>query len=424
MIKRRDGFTLTELMITMVIFVLVIAAASNIFSGLVTQFKQQSKIAETNIEGIAGLELMRFDIEQAGYGLPWNVDANGDGFADADWTNLANYKEAVSTGSPDPANYNDADDATGTGGNAPRAIVCDNNVGYNNSDYLVIKATNIATNDTAQKWTYIANAGSNNTLMTQFGSSAEDLVDGERVIVTIPSKDDSQKILLTDDTSGSRKFFASFDTDLTTFTNNYADLVPFANSYQTHLIYGVDDNTDLRMPFNRADFFIERPSSIPSQCAPNTGVLYKTTVNHKDGKLSYFPLLDCVADMQITFRLDMNDDGTAATISDANGTTINNTTEGVLPANVQETLNNAALIRQRLKEIRVYILAHEGQKDATYTFNNFTGMATCPTCITVGNAAADDNAALTKDFDLSIIPEFRNYRWKVYSMSIIPYNLR
>jgi len=58
MIKREDGFTLVELMITMVVFVFFIAAASNVFTGLRTQFKQQIKLAETNIEGIGGLEIL------------------------------------------------------------------------------------------------------------------------------------------------------------------------------------------------------------------------------------------------------------------------------------------------------------------------------------------------------------------------------
>jgi prepilin-type N-terminal cleavage/methylation domain-containing protein len=44
MIKREEGFTLIELLITMVIFILVIAAGSQIFTGLLTQFKQQSKV--------------------------------------------------------------------------------------------------------------------------------------------------------------------------------------------------------------------------------------------------------------------------------------------------------------------------------------------------------------------------------------------
>ena len=71
--KSVAGFTMVELMVTMVVFVLAISAASQIFTKLLTQFKQQSKIAETNIEGIVGLDLLRQDIKHAGLGLPWNV---------------------------------------------------------------------------------------------------------------------------------------------------------------------------------------------------------------------------------------------------------------------------------------------------------------------------------------------------------------
>ena len=55
--KPEAGFTMVELMVTMVVFVLAISAASQIFTKLLTQFKQQSKVAETNIEGIVGLDL-------------------------------------------------------------------------------------------------------------------------------------------------------------------------------------------------------------------------------------------------------------------------------------------------------------------------------------------------------------------------------
>ncbi len=64
------GFTLVELMITMIIFVLAIAAASQIFVGLLNQFKQHSNIAETNIEGIIGLEMLRADIQQVVLACP------------------------------------------------------------------------------------------------------------------------------------------------------------------------------------------------------------------------------------------------------------------------------------------------------------------------------------------------------------------
>ena len=70
------------------------------------------------------------------------------------------------------------------------------------------------------------------------------------------------------------------------------------------MMYGVDQDTNLRMPFNRADYFISNTNA-PSRCAPNTGVLEKVVVNQSDGRLTNFlPLVDCVADMQVIFRLD------------------------------------------------------------------------------------------------------------------------
>ncbi len=94
----------------MVIFVFTIAAATNIFVPLLTQFKQQSKVAETQIEGIVGLDLLRRDIEQAGFGLPWNI---------ATAVTTATYSEASGNVSPltfPPSDYNDAPDP-------PRAIL-------------------------------------------------------------------------------------------------------------------------------------------------------------------------------------------------------------------------------------------------------------------------------------------------------------
>ena len=80
-VRREAGFTLVELMITMVVFVLVIAAASQVFTSLLTQFKQQNKMAETHIEGAVGLGILRHDLEHAGFGLPWNM--NGTAYTEA-----------------------------------------------------------------------------------------------------------------------------------------------------------------------------------------------------------------------------------------------------------------------------------------------------------------------------------------------------
>ena len=72
MTRREAAFTLVELMIAMAIVMLVLYAAINFFIVSVRQYKVQTKITETNVEGILGLELFRQDLENLGYGLPWN----------------------------------------------------------------------------------------------------------------------------------------------------------------------------------------------------------------------------------------------------------------------------------------------------------------------------------------------------------------
>ena len=59
-------------MIAMAIVMLVLYAAINFFIVSVRQYKVQTKITETNVEGILGLELFRQDLESLGFGLPWN----------------------------------------------------------------------------------------------------------------------------------------------------------------------------------------------------------------------------------------------------------------------------------------------------------------------------------------------------------------
>ena len=66
------------------------------------------------------------------------------------------------------------------------------------------------------------------------------------------------------------------------------------------------------------------------------------------------PLIDCVADMQVIYRLDTNNDGTIdSTVNDISGLT-------------------AQQIRDRVKEVRVYILSHEGQSDRSFRYRNST----------------------------------------------------
>lgn len=385
MIKRQAGFTLTELLITMAIFIFAITAITNVFVPLVTQFKQQSRIAETQIQGIVGLDILRRDLEQAGFGLPWVLPT------------AVTYLEGSNTtsGSIPAPNVSTINDATA---DPPRAIASINDVtGLGGSDYLVIKATSVATNDASMKWTQVVGTAVGGSSVKVWNSSVEDLNTGNRVIVIIPSRGvNNQRVLV----NNGGTFYTQF--------NAGAFPTVFAPSTENDifLIYGVDPSLNLRMPFNRADYYIENVTGtiIPSRCAPGTGILMKTVIDQTSGNRNAgIPLLDCVADIQIIFRLDRNSDGNLS------ATDVLNTLTGT-PLTAQE-------IREQLKEVRVFILAHEGQKDPGYTYPNST--ITLPPASDLGAGAGR-----TFNFISSGIANWQNYRWKVYSIVVKPNNLK
>ena len=376
--KRDSGFTLIEVLVVMVIMIFALAVTSDMFVGLLNQYKQQSKITETNIEGMVGLELLRQDIERAGYGLPWQTPIT--------------YNEASGAG------YSAYNDCSGSAPcNPPRPILSDSvnnnypgftittNNGYNYPDLLVIKAVNIIRNASAQKWTYITDLS---TAATWTGGQATD---------EYPN-DNDWVILLSQGTS---------DMDTRTLVTNGAWVTKFNNlsAFTTDaspgplFVYDLYDNnlaSAPRMPFNRADYYITKTSvDVPARCAPNTGVLVKAMISLSDGQRNDFlPLLDCVADMKVIFELDLTGSGPPYTpndtLRDASGIFL-----------------TAQQIRQQVKEVRVYILAQEGQYDKTYTHPE--------TVIPVGEGPH------THQFNIGTNV---HYRWKLYTIVVQPKNMK
>ncbi len=381
--KRENGFSIIELLIVMAILGLVLAAISDMFVGLLRGYKQQSKIAQTNIEGIIGLELLRRDLESAGYGLPWSIPAG------------TTYGEAVN----DTAEvYNDSPS------NPPRAVLAGDNITSDpgtlgvksGSDYLVIKAVNLARNGACVKWTNLITLNSGGTpTTTTWETASENLASTDRVIILSPGTPASNSRVLeapTGNPIGLLKF-----NDVSSFSDA-----------QARIVYGVapedseDPSRPLLMPFNRSDYYVSTTfADRPGRCAPGTGTLLKANVSQADGGLysvSKFPLLDCVADMQVVSYEDRDvpPDGEAETFSSGIAT------------------GSAQTIRDQLKEVRVYMLAHEGQRDTSYTHSTST--------IRVG--ILDGATLYGRDFDLSGIANWQNYRWKVYTLIVNPANLR
>ena len=347
--RRNSGFSILELIIALAIVMLVLAAATTFFIGSVRQYKIQTKIVETNIEGVLGLELLRQDLESLGFGVPWdNVTVTQD-------KSTAPLFNAFSGG--------------------PMAVVSLNNptsgtVTVNTSDYLVIRSTRVGMGSAAGKWTTLQAGGGTRS----WGSTEEDFVGTDRVIVLAPTLNHRTLV-----TPGAGILFSAV-----------ASYAPADNLSVTNVVYGVD-NMILTFPWNRADYYIDKTSlPVPQRCAPNTGVLVKRVVSQGSGDLMMsLPLLDCAADMEVIYGLDTDADPSTVLVwsDDISGLT-------------------ADAIRTQLKEVRVDILAQEGQQDDSYR--------TPSDNIKVGSEI------LWRNFGVS---GYRNYRWKVYTIVVKPRNL-
>ncbi len=353
--KREAGFTLVEMLISIAISMFVLAAALTFFLISVRQYKVQTKTVETNVEGVLGLELLRQDLESLGFGLPWNPSV------------LPAYTERPGATAAIAA----LDDTP----NPPRAVVSIDNAAFtvNRSDYLVIKSTRVGMDNAAGKWTTLKQSTARRTWVP----ADENLVNTDYVtVLTVGSTDTNRRSLVSTGLPSTWRY------------SNTAAYIPTDN-YSTNIIYGISSVEPVR-PFNRAEYFISN-DNVPQRCAPNTGVLVKAVVAHDAAGTTpiLLPLLDCVADMQVVYGLDLNADGAVDPpwVSDISAMTAANT-------------------RTRLAEIRVHILAHDGERDDSYrtpTDNVFVG-----------------SESQGRNFDVSL---FRNYRWKTYSIVTRPKNL-
>lgn len=378
---RKDaGFSLIEIMIVVAILGIIMTAAISSFIQTMRHSAHQSNIATTKIETGAGLELLRSDLEHAGFGLPWQF-----------------------LSPPNP--YTEPGPMADTP-NVPRALISQDNYAaaptINAADYLVIRATNVAQGVAGQRWGYVGRNAARNVAVQSM--SSDPFIAGDRVIVIRPQSSPGQfRQLLTNANP----------------TNNYvtratdalmdATLAPMATANdpngEKYLVYGLNDDAGISRPFNRTDYYISGNAALPTHCAPGTGVLVKAVLNQADNTFRVLPIVDCVADFQIVYYLDTNNDGGWDQRADADG--LNN-----LPTDQ---------IRDRVKAVHCYILAHEGGLDSTYTHTTAN--------MNVGEVNAAGTTLLAnagRQFALNGPPiggNWANYRWKVYSLVVTPQNL-
>ena len=384
--RRNDsGFSLIELIIYMALLGILMTMVFSSFTPVMQSSSQQWRIAKTKVETGIGLDLLRSDLEHAGFGLPWEFPVG---------VTPSPYLEPNPPVAP--AAMNDAP-------NVPKALASEDNSAFsmNGSDYLAIKAANVVIGVSSQKWGLLGRDAAHNVNVQSLSDDA--FVSTDRVIVIRPEVSPGEyRQLVTDGTPN--YFTQATSAALTSFAPPETPNDPNGVQY---LLYGLDD-INLSRPYNRTDYYINN-AGMPARCAPGTGTLVKATLNQANNSFTIMPIVDCVADFQVVYYLDTNGDGGWDARADASG--LNGLT--------------AKQIRDQVKSIRCYVLTHEGGVDRTYTqpLDPVTGLPT----INVGEVDTNGVTLLAgRAFDLNanIGLTWNNYRWKVYGLAVTPTNLQ
>ena len=374
------GYTLAELVLVMMLFSVVMALISASFSNIVKSSSAIMKDAETDIGGLIGLEVLRSDLESAGFGLPWSLPKRN-------FPNAVHYQETslgeMVHGYPGTAasSYNDSPPEL------PKAYQVGDRVGLNGSDYLVLKGTAVGMNRASRSWGYL-NYSSSEIIVKKSRSGLE-LSNGDSAIVLKSAVDSGV----------ATRELVTVAPDSSVFTLKFADSLPEGfrphSRLDSYLVYGVaaqEKDLMLTFPYNRADYYLAGAGG--PECAPNTRVLYKTTIDQNGGTTPY-PILDCVADLQVQFVL-LDDDGRQVILYDFDN---------------PDDKWDAARIREHLREVRVYVMAQQGKRDTGYQFpmpdqNNV--ISVCDRRWTASEFVRND---------------WQHYHWKVYSIVVQPKNL-
>jgi prepilin-type N-terminal cleavage/methylation domain-containing protein len=283
--RGQSGFTLLEILIAIGILAIIMAMNSTLLQQMIRSTRQQGAVVTSQFETALGLEVFRNDLAGSGYGL------------------LAAFSDTVSYTEPTADGDTGAVFSDGSSG-VPRPLVHSNSVAVStfiaNSDYLVIKSLSVGVDDAANKWTYIT-SDSTQPVHT-WGDNTLDMDNGDYMIVIKPRETTDSTAQLVVAGGAYYLMYAGSSLSNTSF---------LPSTGVRYIGYGVSSATPV-MPFNRADYYVRRSTTVTgASCAPGTGTLFKAVANQTaGGGFTEYPVADCVANMQVVFRLDRDSDGT------------------------------------------------------------------------------------------------------------------
>lgn len=273
------------------------------------------------------------------------------------------------------AGYGLADDYAATGYN-PRSV-------SSTADSLTLRGTAPALTDRAPvAWTY---ARTSTPTFRTWGDSREDLLANANVVLMEPNT----RQILTQGGGGDWKFkFVDAGNAPLLVSDNSA----WANPVIGTVVYGVHPGAT--EPFAAITYQRDLATAPPSSCAVGTRNLVRTEAWTGVASTT-IPLLSCVLAFQTAFGLDGNEDG-RIDAWDSTGATAGGYT--------------TAQLKKRLKQVRVYLLVQNGNRDTGYTYPAAT--------VRVGDAGLGIGA------DIALDAEQRRFRWRLVSIDVTPRNVR
>ncbi len=411
--NRQRGMTMVELLVSLAVVMVILCAVTTAYLKLLRTYRTQGRLAESYMANLTGMEMLRYDIEMAGFGLPASFAA-GVTYSEAN-DNTVNYYN--------PADLNDSPNSP------PRALVMLNPKPGNNvpaatkssaysSDVLAIKSSAANINATSKKWSMITNAGATPTVKLWGVTALDPVMDfttNDRFIVL-----DNNGVL--QPASGPWGCYTFNASAANTGYYSNAAAIGSPSPQNVYYMYGLDNKTGTHiMPFNRVDYYLDKiAADFPSSCAASTYTLYRSTVNQADGTLNKAPLVDCVRDFEVAFGLDAS--------------------SGAQPLVWQQTSPTAVQIQQQLREVRVFVLYQEGLGDSSassgqgssnFRFSGVLNLGDQDIANSLGGNYTTNNpfkqlssSALTGALS-SFTPTGADvqYRWKILEMAIKPMNL-
>ena len=301
--------SLVELMVSVLVTAIVLGSATAAYLKLMKSYKTQSRMSEGYMATTTGLEMLRYDLQMAGFGMP---------------TNAVTYA--------DPLEATDATMLNETNSTVTRPLSQVNNTGTGNSDMLAVRSTT-ADPATGGKWSIV-----------YYNAAAwikPGLTTGDSYIVMDSSKNlqttscgGTAPLWLCNDSGGTRAFSSTLTT-------------------ATFLAYGVGTATSMRRAYNRADYYLGG-GTLPSRCYAGSSILYRSLISQTTGGAGGTriaqPLLDCVLDFQVVFGVDAAGTGVLTWSADTSGA----------------WASSKANMSTQLKEVRVYLTYQDGSIDTSY----------------------------------------------------------